>query len=371
MRPWSLLFCIAVFSLLALAAPLAAASDLTVLYVGFTETRPLIGDTIGVYVATKNIGTTVAGASHTLSYDGRGIPYLFTVPSLPTGTTHHDYYNFTCPARGNFVFNATADAWNEVNESNEGNNFGWEGIYCRVANYTNRTFNGDGQYYLLVDDAVISSANYRAVVTSIVASRQQAEYTIYSPSGQFVGSGFLGEGETRTWYALGQSYGIRITAVTIFPGAFAQEAYSNTIIKTVAVALPTGGGSPILTMLSIKPFDIVPNEPPNRGGDGGTALVVLAQSSKADAYRAVDEAQAEGVAEAVSLRQQLNNAGADPLEQLTVAGRVKAAANRLKADAVNNKYFMLAAALVVGVTMAWFFLKRNRSRPVEHHAKAR
>ncbi|MFH1199879.1 MAG: right-handed parallel beta-helix repeat-containing protein [Candidatus Micrarchaeota archaeon] len=140
-------------------------------------------------------------------------------------------------------------------------------------------------------------------------------------------------------------------------GDWSQATFTPCII-TPPYTPPGTGGSPILISNLIK-----------YSSDSG--LLVLAQSSTDAAYRAVDEAQAEGVAEAVSLRQELNNAGADPLEQLTVAGRVKAAANRLKADAVNNKYFMLAAVAVICVGVAWFFLKKNRSRPVEHHAKAR
>lgn len=144
----SLLFMAAVLSSSASALP-----DLNVtLYFG--DYSPHVGDTFYVGVTTHNGGNSTANTSHTVSFDGNTQVYLFTIPSLAPGEAHWDNYSFTCTQAGTFYFNATADFWREVNESNEYNNDDFASVYCAPAQ--NQTLPD-----LIVQDIAFSNNNPR------------------------------------------------------------------------------------------------------------------------------------------------------------------------------------------------------------------
>lgn len=142
----------------------------------FSDASPRVGDTLYVIVGTHNNGTATAGQSHTNSYEvPSGIPHSAEVPMLPPGTSFYFNYSFTCSNVGWFYFNASADAWGEVSESNEGNNFDFQGVYCNVADLPD----------LVVQDIAFSNNNPRVgdaftvnVTTGNIGSNASGRFTI-------------------------------------------------------------------------------------------------------------------------------------------------------------------------------------------------
>ncbi|MFH1200684.1 MAG: fibronectin type III domain-containing protein, partial [Candidatus Micrarchaeota archaeon] len=104
-------------------------------YIGFSNSNPTIGQSVTVYVNTTNYGGGQSGPSHTSSHvSSEWEPHVFAIPSLsPWGGSQMNSYSFTCPYQGWFNFNASADAWYEVIESNEYDNAAYAEVYCAPA----------------------------------------------------------------------------------------------------------------------------------------------------------------------------------------------------------------------------------------------
>ncbi len=98
-----------------------------------------VGESTLVAVKTRNNGTAAAGESRTslvFEDNAEWIAGNFPQPPLQPGEEQWTYYNYTCrhPLRARAV--STADANNQVTESNEGNNVGTAEFACRYAGPT-------------------------------------------------------------------------------------------------------------------------------------------------------------------------------------------------------------------------------------------
>ncbi len=115
---------------LLLVLPAQAAPDYRVSNVAFSDSTPSVGKTISVFVTTQNAGSA-ASANSVTSFAG---PYQeFRVPALNGNASVTHAASFTCNAAGTFYFTAQADAKDDVDESNEGNNARTVSIYCAPA----------------------------------------------------------------------------------------------------------------------------------------------------------------------------------------------------------------------------------------------
>ncbi|MBU1197858.1 hypothetical protein KJ765_05105 [Candidatus Micrarchaeota archaeon] len=202
---------------------------------GFSKSNPIVGETVIAYVLTRNLGEGASGASHTLSVEQNGHPHLFSVPSLNPGAGQNNSYNFTCLEEGTYGVNVTVDAWTEVNESDETNNFVYGSVECSSGQ--NHTHYGDGWYQLFIQDQVFADNDYQVVLVDISGSGgngsgESAMYQVYNPQGQYVG---VVVNEEYKWTIL---EGVNVSTGNVFPGAFGQEAYAWTGVYSYEELLP-------------------------------------------------------------------------------------------------------------------------------------
>ncbi|HLC48190.1 MAG TPA: CARDB domain-containing protein [Candidatus Norongarragalinales archaeon] len=94
--------------------------DLVIDAINFSNANPKIGDTVTVYIYTKNIGGGASGISTT----GLRAPVSqdFTISALNAGASLVKTLNYTCPSVGAKTFSAFADIYSVISETNEANN---------------------------------------------------------------------------------------------------------------------------------------------------------------------------------------------------------------------------------------------------------
>jgi subtilase family serine protease len=103
--------------------PPSGQADLVITNINFSPGSPAPGDEITFWVFIRNMGNAQSGAS-TLRFKvgGETYPPEYPVPALAPGQEHRYERKVTLNVAQNYLVTATADALDQVAESDEGNN---------------------------------------------------------------------------------------------------------------------------------------------------------------------------------------------------------------------------------------------------------
>lgn len=107
----------------AVGTPKSAKPDLVVSIINFSPGNPVVDAEITLYVFVKNVSQVPSGAfSVQVKVGGESNPPLIPVPSLNPSQQFKYTKKVSFNRTGNFLVTVTADAGNDVTETNEGNN---------------------------------------------------------------------------------------------------------------------------------------------------------------------------------------------------------------------------------------------------------